>query len=80
MSLWTFPARYDPEARVWWAHNDDPGIATEGETLEALASRLDVMVPEMVAENADRLSDDQRREPHEFRLIAHHELQRRAAA
>lgn len=80
MALWTFAAEYDPEARVWWTMNDELGIGTEAASLEALAARLDVMVPEMVEECADQLTLEQRREPHEFRIIAHHEMQRRAAA
>lgn len=80
MALWTFLAEYDPDVRVWWTGNDALGITTEADTLEQLAAKLDVMVPEMVGENAHRLTDDQRREPHEFRIIAHHEMQRQAAA
>lgn len=73
-------AEYDPDARVWWTANETLGVATEAETLEQLASRLDVMVPEMIEENGPHLSEDERRAPHEFRLIAHYELQRQAAA
>ena len=78
MALWTFMADYDPEARIWWTSNDALGIATEGDSLERLAAKLDVMVPEMVEENARFLTEDERREPHEFRLIAHYGLQRQA--
>ena len=80
VAVWTFLAEYDPDVRVWWTSNDDLGIATEAESLEQLAAKLDVMVPEMVEENAQHLTAEQRLEPHEFRLIAHHEMQRRAAA
>lgn len=80
MAVWTFSAEYDPDVRVWWASNDALGIATEGDSLEALAVKLDVMVPEMVEENGAFLSEEERRGPHEYRLIAHHEMQRRIAA
>ena len=80
MATWTFMAEYDSEVRVWWTSNDALGIATEGDSLEQLAAKLDVMVPEMVEENGAFLSEEERREPHAFRLIAHHEIERRAAA
>lgn len=80
MALWTFQVEYDSDARVWWTAQDELGICTEGDSLEQLASKLDVMVPEMVEENRHLLTDEQRRAPHEFRIVAHHEMQRRAAA
>ncbi|MWT36447.1 DUF1902 domain-containing protein, partial [Escherichia coli] len=60
MALWNFAAQYDLEARVWWTSNDALGITTEADSLEALAARLDIMVPEMVEENAAFLSDEER--------------------
>lgn len=81
MALWTIRAEYDPEAKVWWTSDSDvPGLVTEAETLEKLAERLEYLVAEMVVENAAFLPEDKRAGPHEFRLVAHHELQRRAAA
>lgn len=79
MSLWVFEAQYDAEAQILWTGNDALGITTEGETLETIAAKLEVMVSEMVAENVAFLTKEQRRGPHEFWIIAHHELQRRAA-
>lgn len=60
--------------------NDALGITTEADTLEALAARLEVMVPEMVEENGAFLTEAERQGPHDFRVIAHHEMERRAAA
>ena len=80
MALWEFKAEYDPDAHVWWTSNDALGITTEAETVEALAARLEVMVPEMVEECGEFLSAVEREEPHDIHLIAHHEMQFRAAA
>jgi hypothetical protein len=45
-------AEWDPDAKVWVATSDDvPGLATEAATLEALAQKLRVMVPELLALN-----------------------------
>ena len=45
-------AEWDAEAAVWVAtSNDVPGLVTEAETLEALAAKLRVMVPELLALN-----------------------------
>lgn len=80
MALWTVYAVYDPEARVWVAEETDvPGLATEADTLEALAAKLEVMVGEMVEGNAQHIHPSRRGPPHEFRLIAHHEIMGRAA-
>ena len=81
MALWTIRAEYDPEAKVWWTSDSDvPGLVTEAETLEKLAEKLEHLVAEMVEENAAFIPEERRVGPHEFRLIAHHELQRLAAA
>jgi predicted RNase H-like HicB family nuclease len=51
-------ADWDTEAGVWVATSDDvPGLATEAETIEALAERLRTMIPELLEANgllADR--------------------------
>ena len=45
-------AEWDADASVWVATSDDvPGLATEAETLEALSSKLDSMVPELLDAN-----------------------------
>ncbi len=46
-------AEWDAEATVWVATSDDvPGLATEAETLDALAAKLECMVPELLDANA----------------------------
>ena len=45
-------AEWDEEADVWVATSDDvPGLATEADTLERLATKLEVMVPELLDAN-----------------------------
>jgi predicted RNase H-like HicB family nuclease len=45
-------AEWDDEAAVWVATSDDvPGLATEAETVEALMSKLEVMIPELLDAN-----------------------------
>ena len=45
-------AEWDEEAKVWVATSDDvPGLVTEAETMEELYSKLEVMIPELLAEN-----------------------------
>jgi len=45
-------ADWDPEAGVWVATSDDvPGLATEGETIEALTERLRTIIPELLEAN-----------------------------
>ncbi len=42
----------DSEAGVWYVDESDvPGLATEAETLEALAVKLKVMIPELLELN-----------------------------
>ena len=52
----------------------------EADTLEQLAEKLEYLVPEMVDANGQFIAPERRQGPHEFRLVAHHELQRPAAA
>jgi len=45
-------AEWDDQAEVWVATSDDvPGLATESETVEALMSKLEVMIPELLEAN-----------------------------
>jgi predicted RNase H-like HicB family nuclease len=45
-------AEWDDEAAVWVATSDDvPGLATEADTLEALAAKLNTLVPELLEAN-----------------------------
>jgi predicted RNase H-like HicB family nuclease len=49
----TVNAEWDSEAKVWVASSDDvPGLVTEAETVEALAEKLSVIVPELLEANA----------------------------
>ncbi|GAA0579000.1 DUF1902 domain-containing protein [Caenispirillum bisanense] len=51
-------AEWDEEARVWVASSDDvPGLITEAETVEALETKLRVMIPELLDLNAHELLD-----------------------
>ena len=45
-------AEWDDNARVWVATSDDvPGLATEADTMELLAQKLERLVPELLEEN-----------------------------
>jgi predicted RNase H-like HicB family nuclease len=45
-------AFWDSEASVWVAESEDvPGLVTEGETVEQLLSKLQIMVPELLEAN-----------------------------
>ena len=51
-------AIWDSEAHVWSAYSDDvPGLVTESDTLVALATKLQTMVPELMELNG-RLSPE----------------------
>ena len=58
MALWTIRAEYDPEARVWWTVDSDiPGLAADGETLEAVAAKAGAMLPDLLAIHAAKIVD-----------------------
>jgi hypothetical protein len=45
-------AECDEEAKVWEATSDDvPGPVTEAQTMELLSFKLEIMIPELLAEN-----------------------------
>ena len=45
-------AEWDADASVWVASSDDvPGLVTESDTLEALQSKVQIMVPELLEAN-----------------------------
>ena len=45
-------AEWDAEAKVWVATSEDvPGLATEADTIDALRSKLEIMIPELLAAN-----------------------------
>lgn len=48
----TVTALWDNEASVWVAESDDvPGLIAEAETIEALLSKLDILIPELLELN-----------------------------
>ena len=48
----TVRATWDAQASVWVAESDDvPGLITEADDLEALISKLRVMIPELLEAN-----------------------------
>ncbi len=48
----TVRATWDVQASVWVAESDDvPGLITEAEDLDALMSKLRVMIPELLEAN-----------------------------
>lgn len=48
----TVTAWWDPEARVWVAESADvPGLVAEADTLDALASELELLIPELLELN-----------------------------
>ena len=64
-------AEWDPEAKVWVATSDDlPGLVTEAETVEALQSKLAVMIPDLLEANGS-LTEEIREIP--LNLVAHRE-------
>jgi predicted RNase H-like HicB family nuclease len=68
----TVNAEWDPEAKVWVATSDDvPGLITEANTVEALAEKLSVMIPELLEANRALVDSSVRELP--INLIAHRE-------
>lgn len=58
--VFTVIADWDDEARVWVASSEDvPGLVTEADSLEALAAKLAVMVPELLELNGVPLEPGQ---------------------
>lgn len=59
MRTLSIQATWDDDAKVWVAESDDvPGLATEADTLEALAAKLRVIVPELLELNGVGPTDD----------------------
>jgi predicted RNase H-like HicB family nuclease len=68
--LYHVDADWDPEAEVWVATSDDvPGLATEAPTVEALAEKLRIMIPELL--EANRLLSVGQAEAIAFELTSH---------
>ena len=52
-------AEWDSEALVWVASSDNvPGLVTEADTIEALETKLQTMVPELLEANGHLRSGD----------------------
>ncbi len=52
-------ADWDAEAGVWVATSEDiPGLATESDTLEALSTKLQHLVPELLHANGVEVDDE----------------------
>lgn len=50
--IYRIHADWDPEAEVWVVtSNDVPGLATEAPTVEVLAEKLRIMIPELLEAN-----------------------------
>ena len=68
----TVHAEWDAEASVWVATSDDvPGLITEADTVEALADKLTVMIPELLEANGALAGNAIGEVP--INLIAHRE-------
>lgn len=68
----TVNAEWDAEAKVWVATSDDvPGLVTEAGTVEALAEKLSVIIPELLEANGKLVGSAVREVP--INLIAHRE-------
>lgn len=77
--LYHVDAEWDPEAGVWVATSEDvPGLATEALTVEALAEKLRIIIPELLEANQLLLSGQS--EAIAFELTSHrHERVRLAS-
>lgn len=52
LRMFRIQARWDPDASVWVAESDDlPGLCTESPSLEALHTKLKVLIPELIELN-----------------------------
>ncbi len=72
-------ADWDPEAGVWVATSDDvPGLATEAPTVEALAEKLRVMIPELL--EANQLLSGRQPDAIAFELTSHRQERIRLAS
>jgi predicted RNase H-like HicB family nuclease len=72
-------ADWDPEAEVWVATSDDvPGLATEAPTVEVLAEKLRLLIPELL--EANQLLSDGQPEAIAFELTSHRQEEIRLAS
>lgn len=82
MTVWTVPASYDPEARVWYTLNSDiPGLFVDAASLEELATKAGAILPDLLEIHADDLLDKGGLAgPHRIRIVAFHEREFDVAA
>lgn len=60
----------DAEASVWYVEETNvPGLSTEAASVDAMLAKLDIMIPEMLADNCNQFSAVP------FELIAHRAAQ-----
>lgn len=53
-------AEWDEDAKVWVATSDAiPGLVTEASTIDALLHRIEMVAPELLADNAHLLDSQQ---------------------
>jgi predicted RNase H-like HicB family nuclease len=72
-------ADWDPEAEVWVATSEDvPGLATEASTVEALAEKLRIMIPELL--EANRVVPSGQADAIAFELTSHRQEKVRLAS
>ena len=58
MPMYRIEASWDPEAEVWVATSEDvPGLVTEAASVEALTSKLRILIPELLEANSVFRSD-----------------------
>ena len=77
--LYHVDADWDSEAGVWVATSDDvPGLATEAPTVEALAEKLWIVIPELL--EANQLLLNGRSQAIEFELTSHRQERVRLAS
>ena len=72
-------ADWDSEAEVWVATSEDvPGLATEAGTMEALAAKLRILIPELL--EANHLIPEAQPDAFAFELTGHLQEQIRWAS
>jgi len=77
--LYHVDADWDSEAGVWVATSDDvPGLATEAPTVEALAEKLRIVIPELL--EANQLLLNGQSQAIEFELTSHRQERVRLAS
>jgi len=77
--IYSVRADWDSEAEVWVATSEEvPGLATEAATLEALAEKLRIMIPELL--EANRTAPGEAWDDLSFELVGHRRERLRMAS